>query len=140
MRRRTALTGALGVVAALAAAPAAFAQAPVIQGVDDLTGQNQNRWTPDAVKVSVGDTVTWRFTGTQLAHNVKSTTPNWSLDTPASTSDPRDVTFTFAAEGTYDFVCRFHADTMKGSVTVGSPPPPPPPPSPRRRSSRASTT
>jgi plastocyanin len=112
-------------VAALAFAPAALGQAPVIQAVDsNLT------WTPATVTVNVGDTVTWRFTGTQLAHNVKSTTPNWTpqIDTPTSTSDPRDVSFTFAAEGTYEFVCKFHADTMKGTVTVGSPPPPPPPP------------
>jgi plastocyanin len=118
---------AVTAVAALAAAPSAFAQAPVIQAVDDLTGGNQNRWTPDAVTVQVGDTVTWRF-GTQLAHNVKSTAGNWNIDTPASTQDGRDVTYTFAAEGTYDFVCKFHADTMQGRVTVGSPPPPPPPP------------
>ena len=95
MRRRIALAGALATVAALAGAPAAFGQAPVIQGVDDLTGGNQNRWTPDAVTINAGDTVTWRFTGTQLAHNVKSTTPNWTLDTPASSSDQRDVTFKF---------------------------------------------
>ena len=126
MRRRA--TFAVTTVAALATAPSAFAQAPAIQAVDDLTGGNQNLWTPSAVTVKVGDTVTWRFEGTQLAHNVKSTTANWAIDTPASSQDPRPVTYTFPAEGIYGFECKFHADTMKGTVTVGSPPPPPPPP------------
>jgi plastocyanin len=121
------LVGALAVLVALAGAPAASAQGPVIQAVDDLTGPN-NRWEPSAVTVKVGDTVTWRFDGTQLAHNLKSKSGAWTVDSPASTQNAQPVTFTFAAEGTYTFECKFHADTMTGTVTVGSPPPPPPPP------------
>jgi plastocyanin len=112
------------VVATLALADVASAQ---IQAVDDLSGVN-NRWEPRAVTVQVGQSVTWRFEGTQLAHNVKSTSANWNIDSATSTNDNRPVTFTFTAEGTYSFVCKFHADTMTGEVTVGSPPPPPPPP------------
>jgi plastocyanin len=115
---------ALALLILLVAAPTASAQ---IQAVDDLTGAN-NRWEPRAVTVQVGDSVTWRYDGTQLAHNVKSTSANWNIDSATSTQDSRPVTFTFTAEGTYSFVCKFHADTMTGEVTVGSPPPPPPPP------------
>jgi plastocyanin len=125
------VTRVIPLVAALATLvlpPAAAAQAPVVQAVDDLTGGNNNRWQPSAVTVQVGDTVTWRYDGSILAHNVKSTTPNWNVDTATSTQDNRPVSHTFTAEGVYDFVCKFHADTMTGSVTVGSPPPPPPPP------------
>ena len=43
-------------------------------------------------------------------------------------SDPAPVTYRFDTEGTYTFVCKFHADTMTGQVKVGNPPPPPPPP------------
>jgi plastocyanin len=112
------------VVATLALADVASAQ---IQAVDDLTGAN-NRWEPRAVTVQVGESVTWRYDGTQLAHNVKSTSANWTIDSATSTQDSRPVTFTFTAEGTYSFICKFHADTMTGEVTVGRPPPPPPPP------------
>jgi len=123
--RRAALAG---VLAALVAAPAASAQGPAYQAVDDPAGR-AHRWEPGAeVAVQVGDTVTWRYDGTTLAHNVKSTSANWNLDTAASTSDPTPVTHTFTAEGTYTFVCKFHADTMTGQVKVGNPPPPPPPP------------
>jgi plastocyanin len=128
VRRRAAVAATLVTLSALTIAPAALAQAPVFQAVDDLAGTNNNRWEPGAVTVKVGDTVTWRYDGTILAHNVDSTSPNWNIDTPASTQVPTPVTYTFTAEGVYDFVCRFHADTMKGTVTVGSPPPPPPPP------------
>ena len=127
MRR---LAVALVTSAALTGAPAAHAQGPVYQAVDDPAGTH-HRWQPDkdaTVEVQVGDTVTWRYDGTTLAHNVKSASTNWNVDTPASTSDPTPVTYTFAAEGTYYFVCKFHADTMKGQVKVGNPPPPPPPP------------
>jgi plastocyanin len=125
--RRIALAGALAVLAALAVVPAAFAQGPVIQAVDDLSGAN-NRWEPPAVAVPVGGTVTWRYDGTQLTHNVKSTSANWNVDTQGSTTDPQPVSYTFAAEGTYTFLCKYHGTSMSGTVTVGNPPPPPPPP------------
>jgi plastocyanin len=125
MRR---LAVALGVLAAFAGAPAAYAQGAVYQAVDDPAGTN-HRWEPGTeVAIQAGDTVTWRYEGTSLAHNVKSTSPNWSLDTPASTSNPAPVSQTFPTEGTYTFVCKFHADTMTGQIKVGNPPPPPPPP------------
>jgi plastocyanin len=114
----------------LALAPAAHAQGPVYQAVDDPAGTN-HRWQPGedvTVEVQVGDTVTWRYDGTTLAHNVKSASTNWNVDTATSTSDPSPVTHKFEAEGTYFFVCKFHANTMKGQVKVGNPPPPPPPP------------
>ena len=125
--RRTTLASVLAVLATLAAAPAASAQGPVIQAVDDLSGAN-NRWDPPAVAVPVGGTVTWRYDGTQLTHNVKSTSANWNVDTQGSTTDAQPVSYTFAAEGTYTFLCKYHGTSMSGTVTVGNPPPPPPPP------------
>lgn len=125
MRR---LVAALAAVAAFTASSAASAQGQVYQAVDDLA-TNHHRWEPGTeVAIQAGDTVTWRYEGTTLAHNVKATSANWTLDTVASTSDPTPVTYRFDTEGTYSFVCKFHADTMTGQVKVGNPPPPPPPP------------
>jgi plastocyanin len=119
----------LVVTLVLAGAPPASAQGPVYQAVDGRSAEEHNRWEPGTeVTVQVGDTVTWRYDGTILAHNVKSTSANWNLDTAASTQDATPVTYTFATEGTYTFICRFHGDTMTGQVKVGNPPPPPPPP------------
>ena len=53
-----------------------------------------------------------------------------------SVENRETVTWTvnFADAQTYRFQCDPHADTMRGSFTVGSvPPPPPPPPAPVRR-------
>jgi plastocyanin len=122
MKARIAVTG---VLAALAAAPPALAANADVQAVDGPTATT-NSWSPSAVSVNVGDTVTWRFDGTSSAHNVRSTTTNWNIDTPFAVAGP-PAGYTFTAVGTYDFVCGLHPE-MTGRVTVGSPPPPPPPP------------
>jgi plastocyanin len=113
-------------VAALAAAPPALAANADVRAVDDASGVN-NVWDPASVRVNVGDTVTWRFDGSTLAHNVKATSANWTVDTPGQVGG-NPYTFQFGAEGTYTYVCEFHESSMRGTVTVGSPPPPPPPP------------
>jgi plastocyanin len=123
MRGRAAIAAA---VAALAAAPPALAANADVQAVDGPTGSGDNSWSPAAVSVKVGDTVTWHF-NTLAAHNVKSTTANWSIDTPFKSSGGAPETYAFTAEGTYGFVCELHSE-MTGTVTVGTPPPPPPPP------------
>jgi plastocyanin len=84
-------------------------------------------WSPSAVAVDVGDTVTWSFTGSTVAHNVNSASSNWSFSTPTGTAQA-PASFTFTAAGTYSFVCTIHPDSMRGTVTVGNAPPPPPPP------------
>jgi plastocyanin len=120
---RRALVILLGPAAALAAAAPAAAAEVQVQGLDTLT------WDKPALSISVGDTVRWTFAGTTQPHNVQSTSPNWAppVDSPSGVPTP-DVTHTFAAEGVYTYVCKIHATTMTGTITVGSPPPPPPPP------------
>jgi plastocyanin len=120
-------------VVALAFLPAAPAAAEtVVQAVDDTTGQGTgNAWLPSAVTVKAGETVTWRFAGTAVAHNVKSDGTNWAFANAIAVGGP-DAQYTFTAPGTYSFVCQLHPGPMKGTVTVtdeaGTPPPPPPPP------------
>lgn len=80
-------------------------------------------WTPMDVSVDAGDTVTWDFTGATLAHNVHSTSANWSLASPDGVGQA-PATYTFTAAATYTFQCTFH-NSMHGTVTVGNPPPPP---------------
>jgi plastocyanin len=121
----------LAIVLLLAFAPAAYGQGATIQAVDSTL-----TWSPNQVTIKSGETVTWTYPNgsNPPPHNVKSTSDNWSIDSPASTSDPSPVTYTFTAPGTYTFVCIFHPSTMTGSVTVtdedGNPPDPPDPPEP----------
>ena len=116
---------ALAAFAALAAAPPALAADADVRAVDGATGTT-NSWSPKAVSVNVGEKVTWRFDGTATAHNVRSASANWQLDSPFAVAGP-PIERTFDAVGIYDFVCGLHPE-MTGTVTVGNPPPPPPPP------------
>jgi plastocyanin len=126
LKRRVALAVAL---ATLAAAPAASAQGPVVQAVDGTPAdQFNNRWSPNAVTINPGETVTWSFDGTTGFHNVQSEGSNWSFRNGDAARGLPPASYTFSTEGTFTFVCEVHATTMRGTVTVGSPPPPPPPP------------
>jgi plastocyanin len=115
---------ALALLLALVLAPPALAADKTVAaaGPDD-----EPVWSPSAVAVDVGDTVTWSFTGSTVAHNVHSTSSNWTFAPPTGTGQP-PVSFTFTASGTYTFECTIHPDSMRGTVTVGNVPPPPPPP------------
>ena len=101
---------------------AALALAPA--NVDVRAHDLPQRWAPSTVEIAVGDSVTWRFEGTSIPHNVASTGTNWSFQTPF---DAQPATFTFTAPGTYRFVCQAHAFSMKGLVKVGAGGPPPTP-------------
>ncbi len=115
----------LAVVATLAFASAAHAQGATIQAVDP------NSWSPPDVTIKAGETVTWNTYTSSIPHNVKSSSSNWTIDSPASTTDPTPVKYTFSNPGTYTFFCFYHGNAMSGSVVVtdagGTPPPPPPP-------------
>jgi len=133
--RRMALAAALAGLAALAAAPAASAADQTVQAVDGTPADNfNNRWSPQNVTIAVGETVTWSFAGTTGLHNVESRGSNWDFTSGNPATAPPPASFTFAAPGTYRFVCLVHENTMYGDVFVtdesGEPPPPPPPPPP----------
>jgi plastocyanin len=118
--------------AAIFASPAAALADATVQAVDGTAADNNNnRWDPATPTVKVGELVTWRFAGTANLHNVKSDSPNWTLQTPFATAGP-SAEYRFTVPGTYTFFCELHKPTMTGSVTVtdetGAPPPPPPPP------------
>jgi plastocyanin len=124
MRRRL-LVATVTVAAALVAADGSWAAVQDIQAAE--VGPTDNRFVPADVTVAAGDTVRWRFEGTQAAHNVRASSANWTMDSDIAVAGP-PVSFTFATPGTYTFECELHSGTMKGTVTVGNPPPPPPPP------------
>lgn len=69
-----------------------------------------SQFTPSAVSITVGESVTWEFT--EASHNVKGA--GWSgNDAFAKGTFSR----TFAVPGTFSFVCEAHS-AMKGTVTV----------------------
>jgi plastocyanin len=118
------------VAAALLLPSAAFADATLQATDGTLPDGSDNRWTPNAVTVKVGETVTWAFAGTTIPHNVKSAA-GWEFGNQPALAGP-PATYTFTAPGVYEFFCQLHPTPMRGTVTVtdetGAPPPPPPPP------------
>lgn len=126
------LTIAATAAAAVFALPAAASADVTFQAVDGtLPDGSDNVWAPNVATVKAGDTVTWSFAGTALAHNVKSNTTGWTFSNAPMVGNP-PVTQTFSTPGTYTFLCELHASPMRGTLTVtdaaGTAPPPPPPP------------
>ena len=111
-------------LALFGAAPAQAAQEVVVTGLDTLV------WDKPDVNIQPGDSVRWSFAGTTQVHNVKSTSPNWEIDSPLGpVPAPDTAPYTFADVGTYTFVCEVHSG-MTGTVRVAEGPPveaPPPP-------------
>lgn len=71
-------------------------------------------WSPSAVTIAPGGTVTWSWTEPVQPHNVAGT--DFPLSSAVSKSGSASHTFT--APGVYHFVCEIHPDSMTGTVTV----------------------
>lgn len=78
------------------------------------TGAVRFFWSPSAVKVAPGGTVTWSWNEPVQPHNVSGT------DFPLSSSASKagSASYTFSTPGVYHFTCDIHPDTMTGTVTV----------------------
>ena len=76
---------------------------------------SNNAFTPDAVDVAVGATVTWTWNSAGTEHNVNFTGPTGigSIASRSTGSESR----TFNTAGSYTYSCSLHAG-MNGSVTV----------------------
>jgi plastocyanin len=104
----------LAFVAVLAgcAQAASSAQAPV--DTTEVTMPPSYRFDPVAVRVPAGTTITWR-NADNFTHSVSVAGGGFAdLDlSPGQTG-----TITFNQPGEYAYVCTYHAQTMKGTVSV----------------------
>ena len=122
--KRRVVTVAIGV--ALAGACVGYAGAAGAaeeRAADQLIGVLGGAdWDKENVSIKTGESVTWRWAGTGVAHNVRGETgpdadPNWkTAQAPFGTSG--ELKFTFTQPGEYRFVCDAHAATMNGIITV----------------------
>jgi plastocyanin len=87
------------------------AAAAPVTGVTQVATKD-NRFSPGAIQVPAGTTVTWRFEDGFVPHDVKA-------DGFSSGDPQRDGTFThtFDTPGTYPYRCTLH-DGMDGRVVV----------------------
>jgi plastocyanin len=72
-------------------------------------------FTPPAITISTGTTVTWEWKGPN--HNVVAQDPETTFDS----GDPQSsgtFEYTFENAGEYPYICEPHSFQMKGYVTV----------------------
>jgi plastocyanin len=115
-RRYVPLLGALALAAALVLAGCGGdggggAEAAPVTGVTQVAAKD-NRFSPAAIQVPAGTTVTWTFEDGLVPHDVKA-------DSFGSGEPRRDGSFThtFDQPGTYPYRCTLH-DGMTGRVVV----------------------
>jgi plastocyanin len=124
VRRAFGLAAAIVVAAALvacspsgsagAAATGSTVGGAVATSVVDLP--RSYRFAPEAISVPAGTTVTWN-NNDNFTHSVQFT--DGGLPTEPQLMQPGDsTTFTFAAPGTYSYLCHLHPQDMRGTVTV----------------------
>ena len=133
MRHRALLVAGLAAPAMLSIPGMAVAANVDVRAVDGTAANAfEDTWAPADVGISAGDTVTWRFEGTQVAHNVAPSSANWSMPPSPVGINQAPVSWQFDAAGEYPFSCQIHPE-MAGRVFVSPPgqPPPTPPPTPR---------
>jgi len=121
VRSRSALVGAAVVLVLVSVALAACGggaeagdeASPVPTTTVDLP--TSYRFAPEAITVAAGATVTWT--------NHDNFTHNVALEgaEPLTMAPGESATHTFAAPGSYPYVCSLHPKDMKGSVLVTEP-------------------
>lgn len=133
MRRRALLVAGLAAPAVLAVPGLAAAANVDVRAVDGTAANAfEDVWSPPDVGITAGDTVTWRFDGTQVAHNVAPSSANWSMPASPVGANQAPVTWQFDAADEYRFACQIHPE-MVGRVLVSPPGQPPPTPTPAPR-------
>jgi plastocyanin len=85
--------------------------AAAVAGVTEVAAKD-NRFTPPAIEVPAGTTVTWEFEDRFVPHDV--TADGWSSGDPQRRGN---FTHTFDAPGTFPYRCTVH-DGMTGRVVV----------------------
>jgi plastocyanin len=130
MRHRPLLVAAIAAPAVLAASGPAGAANIDVRAVDGTAANSfEDGWSPAAVGITAGDTVTWRFEGTEVAHNVAPSDADWSMPASPIGINQGPTSWRFDTAGEFDFACQIHPE-MVGRVSVsppGQPPPTPPP-------------
>lgn len=102
---------ALGLVLLAGCAGGDGADAQPVKGVTEVAAR-QNKFTPQAIQVPAGTTVTWRFQDGQVPHDVKGA----GLDSGKPRAEGA-YAHAFDQPGTYGYRCTLHPG-MTGKVVV----------------------
>jgi len=112
----------LAALAGLLFAPATAVADATVTSNDSFVFGNANP------TINVGEKVVWAFSNPGVQHNVAATGGNWSFRSGNVSVGHGTHEYTFAAAGSYSYICELHAPGMAGTVTVLAPGQAPPPP------------
>ncbi|MCW2955402.1 MAG: copper binding protein [Thermoleophilia bacterium] len=82
---------------------------------DTVTMPRSYKFEPAVISVEQGTTVTWK-NDDNFTHDVTIEIDGEEQEHTAERGE--DVQITFDTKGTYDYVCRFHTEDMRGKVIV----------------------
>lgn len=112
-RPRLAALAGLVVAVSLSACAGAASPAPSPVATDTVDMPRSYRYSPAAIEVPVGTTVTWTNSDA-FTHSVRLLDGDVDLVVrPGETT-----TYSFPAAGLYPYTCTFHSNDMNGSVLV----------------------
>ncbi|MEO8538302.1 MAG: hypothetical protein ABI577_01085 [bacterium] len=77
---------------------------------------SDNKFTPVALQIPVGATVTWNWTGL-ARHSVKGTFDGQEVNSP-TLSGTGVFLFAFQKAGIFEYECGIHGAAMKGTITI----------------------
>jgi plastocyanin len=84
--------------------------------------QETNRFSPSALVVPVGTTVTWEWVDPNIGHNVVPDDGSTPAPSGSLVSGPHTYRYTFNTPGTFRYHCQAHGSPngvgMSGTVTV----------------------
>lgn len=87
--------------------------------VSSTVSVRNNSFSPGALTVPAGTTVTWQWAPTAVNHNVAPTPPGTEPSgSGAPSSAPDTYTHQFNTPGTYGYFCQVHGTSMSGVITV----------------------
>jgi plastocyanin len=114
--RRTGLSLALGLalITVLGGCASAAGAAQSVVESAEVTMPPSYRFDPVAIRVPVGTTVTWRNTD-NFTHSVSVVGAGFP---ELSLAPGQSGTITFDQPGEYPYICTYHAQDMKGTVSV----------------------
>ncbi len=115
----TALVGIAGCGDADDAAPTRQAEASAGRGLPaalTTVTLSDNKFSPIALQVPVGTTVTWKWTG-KANHSVQGSFDEKAIASPVL-SGAGTFAFAFQKAGIFHYECGIHGAAMKGTVTI----------------------
>ena len=119
-----AITGADGSPLTYTATATDGTEPPPGPTIQVLGPNGGNRFEPNQVTISVGQTVTWSWPEGALAHNVLPDVGSTPIPSGPVTDGPHTYSFTFTEAGSFRYFCRTHGNVggegMSGRIIVNA--------------------